>query len=213
MTTFRYLAGVLGAAALSTLAATSAWAKDSGFYLGVDAGGSQSPSSLRLNVDHTTLVSRDLHTTDFSWALNTGFRFNRFVALELSYVDLGKLVAPLADVATASAGQGTYTFSAKGLRLAGVGSFPVGHWEPYLKAGVLRARVEASLSGTDGSSTFDIERYTSSSAVFAGLGTHYEIGTRWVIGLELDHYGSIGHRHVTGAMTKKALTFGMAYRF
>jgi OmpA-OmpF porin, OOP family len=211
MTTFKYPAGVLGAAVLSALAAPSAWAEDSGFYLGVDAGGSQSPGSLRLYVDQSTLVSRDVHTTDFSWALNAGFRFNRFVALELSYVDLGKLVAPLADVATA--GQGTYTFSAKGLRLAAVGSYPVGRWEPYLKAGVLRAKVEASLSGTDGSSAFDIERYTSNSAMFAGLGTHYEIGTRWVIGLELDHYGSIGRRHITGAMTKNALTFGIAYRF
>jgi Outer membrane protein beta-barrel domain len=213
MTTFKCVAGVLGAAVLSTLAPTSAWAQDSGFYLGVDAGGSRSPRSLRLSVDQITLVSRDGHTTEFSWAFNTGYRFNRFVALELSYVDLGKLVAPLAGVGAATAGQGTYTFSAKGLRLAAVGSFPVGHWEPYLKAGVLRARVEASLSGTDGSSAFDIERYTSSSAVFAGLGTHYDIGTRWVVGLELDHYGSIGRYHITGALTKNALTFGIAYRF
>jgi hypothetical protein len=212
MTTFKCFAGVLGVAVLSTLAPTSTWAQDSGFYLGVDAGGSQSPGSLRLSVDQITLVSRDVHT-DFSWAFNTGYRFNRFVALELSYVDLGKLVAPLAGVGAATAGQGTYTFSAKGLRLAAVGSFPVGHWEPYLKAGVLRARVEASLSGTDGSSAFDIERYTASSAVFAGLGTHYDISTRWLIGLELDHYGSIGARHITGAMTKNALTFGIAYRF
>jgi OmpA-OmpF porin, OOP family len=213
MSTFKYLTGVLGAASLSTLAATSAWAQDSGFYLGVDAGGSQTPSSLGLSVDQITLASRDVRGTDFSWALNTGYRFNPFVALELSYVDLGKSVASLADVADATAGHGTYTFSAKGLRLAAVGSFPVGHWEPYLKAGVLRARVEASLSGTDGSSTFDIERYTSSSAMFAGLGTHYDVGARWVIGLELDHYGSIGDRHSTGAMTRNALTFGIAYRF
>ena len=211
MTSFKHLAGVLGAAVLSTLAATSARAGDSGFYLGVDAGGSQSPGSLRLYVDQSTLVSRDVHTRDFSWALDTGFRFNRFVALELSYVDLGKLVAPLADAATA--GRATYTFSAKGLRLAGVGSFPVGHWEPYLKAGVLRARVEASLSGTDGSSVFDLDRYTSSTAVLAAVGAHYDIGARWVVGLELDHYGSIGNRHFTGAMTKNALTFGIAHRF
>jgi hypothetical protein len=130
MTTFKYLAGVLGAAVLSTLAAPSAWAQDSGFYLGVDAGGSQSPSSLRFSFDQITLASRDVHTTDFSWALNAGFRFNPFVALELSYVDLGKLVASLADVADATAGQGTYAFSAKGLRLAVVGRFPVGHWKP-----------------------------------------------------------------------------------
>jgi hypothetical protein len=209
MTTLKCLAGVLGTAVMSTLAATSAWAQDSGFYLGVDAGGSRPPSSLRLHVDQITLVSRDV-PTDFSWAFNTGYRFNRFAALELSYVDLGKLVAPLTNT---NGGQGTYTFSAKGLRLAAVGSFPVGHWEPYLKAGVLRARVEASLSGAEGSSTFDLERYTSSSALFAGLGTHYEIGTRWVVGMELDHYGSIGRRHITGALTKNALTFGIAYRF
>jgi opacity protein-like surface antigen len=210
MTTFKYLAG---AAVLSTLAATSAWAQDSGFYIGVDAGGSRGPSSVKLYLDQTTLVSRDVRTTDFSWAFNTGYRFNRFVALELSYVDLGKLVAPLTNVTAATAGQSTYTFSAKGLRLAAVGSFPMGHWEPYLKVGALRAKVEASLSGTDGSSAFDIERYNSTTGVFAGLGTHYEIGSRWVVGLELDHYGSIGNRHFTGAMTKNALTLGIAYRF
>src|SRR6185295_9125421 len=94
-------------AALGMIAANTASAENAGLYFGltggatsVDMGGSKQdfdedfglPIAATLELGGLDVIGFDssLDDSDIGWGLQVGYRFNRYVAAEVGYVDLGE---------------------------------------------------------------------------------------------------------------------------
>jgi OmpA-OmpF porin, OOP family len=195
--------------------ASSAYGADSGFYVGADLGRSDYPANAKLNVDlpSSTLASGNLSSSDLGWGITGGYRFNRYVAVEAGYVNLGTLSGPLANIAGASAASGHFDFSVRGATQAVVGILPFGHWEGYLKLGYFYSDVRLSYSGVSGAGPFNHKASVSDLSEWRGFGLRYRPGQHWQINVEYDRYGSVGDREKTGQTTNNMPSIGVAYRF
>ena len=211
MTTARVC--TLVAVALSLLsAATAAGAEESEFFVGVVAGHASYPShpSININLPTGTLTNTGANSDAAAVGGDVGYRFNRYFAAELGYIDLGRLSAPLAG---ASASQGTAHFSVKGGRFDVVGTYPAGNWEPYLKFGFLAADVRLSASGLSGAAAFDVTRTSTRVTASGAAGVRYRLSDHWLAGLELSRYFHVGDRNTTGTASINAQTLSVIYRF
>jgi OmpA-OmpF porin, OOP family len=195
--------------------AAAALGADSGFYLGADLGRSDYPANAKLIVDlpSSTLASGNLSNHDRAWGITGGYRFNRYVAVEAGYVDLGTLSGPLANIAGASAASGHFDFSVRGATQAVVGILPFGNWEGYLKLGYFYSDVRLSYSGVTGAGPFDYKASVSDLSEWGGLGLRYRLREHWQVNVEYDSYGSVGERGKTGHTTNNTPSVGLDYRF
>jgi len=110
---------VIGAALLS--AAGGAFAADSGFYMGVGVGMARA-SFLDAGVAGGVAgTSVNNENPSFAWKEYGGYQFNKNVAVELSFADLGKT-----DMNVIVPGSATVTgkTTINGFGIAAVGSFP-----------------------------------------------------------------------------------------
>jgi OmpA-OmpF porin, OOP family len=200
---------------LGLFVAAAAHGADSGFYLGADLGRSDYPANGKLIVDlpSSTLASGNLSNHDFGWGITGGYRFNRYVAVEAGYLDLGTLAGPLANVAGANAASGHFDLSVRGATQAVVGILPFGNWEGYLKLGYFYSDVRLSYSGVSGAGPFNHRASVSDLSEWAALGLRYRLGQHWQVNVEYDRYGSVGDRGKTGQTTNSTPSVGVAYRF
>jgi OOP family OmpA-OmpF porin len=193
--------------------AAAAYGADSGFYLGADLGRSDYPANVKFRVDSSTLASGNLSNHDLGWAITGGYRFNRYVAIEAGYLDLGTLSGPLANIAGASTASGHFDLSVRGATQAVVGILPFGNWEGYLKLGYFYSDVRLSLSGVSGAGPFNYKASVSDLSEWAGVGLRYRLAQHWQVNVEYDRYGSVGDRGKTGTYTNSTPSVGFAYRF
>lgn len=202
-------------ACLGLSVAAAAHGADSGFYLGADLGRSDYPANAKLIVDlpSSTLTSGNLRNHDLGWGITGGYRFNRYVAVEAGYVNLGTLSGPLANIAGASPATGQFDFSVRGATQAVVGILPFGDWEGYLKLGYFYSDVRLSYSGVSGAGPFNHNASVSDLSEWGGLGLRYRIGQHWQVQFEYDSYGSVGDRGKTGHTTNNTPSVGVDYRF
>lgn len=128
-----------------------------GAYIGAGAGSARTDASAaQLEADLASRgysVRAHVDRSDTGWKLFGGWRFNRWFAAELGYVDLGAVTStadatvtdPAAFVADVAR---VHPYSVSGVSLAGVGLVPLGPaFTAFGKAGVLRwdADIEAHL--------------------------------------------------------------------
>jgi OmpA-OmpF porin, OOP family len=193
----------------------AAYGADSGFYLGADLGRSDYPANARLVVDlpSSTLASGSMRNPDLTWGIAGGYRFNRYVAVEGGYLDLGTLSGPLLNLKGASAATGHFDFSVRGATQAVVGILPFGNWEGYLKIGYLYSDVRLSYSGVSGARPFNYKASVSDLSEWGGLGLRYRLAEHWHVKVEYDSYGAVGVRHKTGDTTNSTQSVGVDYRF
>ena len=122
---------------------------DSGFYVGGHIGQAEAKDACD---GLAAGVSCD--DKDTAWRILGGYQFNRNLAIEGAYTDLGEL--------SASAPGASGSAEANALELTGVGSFPLGNpFSVYGKAGIYRGEVDSRLSGFGGGMaplTFSIQR-------------------------------------------------------
>jgi hypothetical protein len=127
------------AAAAVMLAATPAIADEtSGLYVGAGLGDFSS------EIDDIGDVDIDFDEDSDATKLFAGWRFNRFLAVQLDYIDFGDSSAALELLDIES--------DVKGLAPSVVGALPLGPVELFAKAGVLFYDLEVT---TNGSELFD----------------------------------------------------------
>lgn len=175
---------------LTICAPSFAWAADSGFYVGADLGVAQYPDN------------EDLDNEDHAWAVTAGYRFNRYVAVEAGYMDLGETSGFLADGATATPAVARFSFASSGPTLALVGTWPLGNWEPYVRVGVFFADTDLSFSGLSATAPFSGRTSDSTEEMFGGIGLGYRFSERWRARVELAFFDDAA-----------AATVGVTYRF
>jgi hypothetical protein len=122
-------------------------ADESGFVLGTRLGVARYPAA-------QTLVfgtqREDLHGgrnghVNVAWAIDAGYRFNRYFALQASYVDLGEASGSVRNEDSSVVVQ--TTSAAEGAALILIGSWPLDRWQLYAVVGVFVNDTSSSVSG------------------------------------------------------------------
>jgi opacity protein-like surface antigen len=124
------------AATATMLAATPALAdENSGLYVGAGLG------DFSTEIDDIGDVDIDFDEDSDATKIFAGWRFNRFLAVQLDYIDFGGSTAALDLLEIES--------DTKGLAPSVVGTLPLGPVEVFARAGVLFYDLEVTSNGTE----------------------------------------------------------------
>lgn len=166
-------------------------AQDGGFYLGGALG--QSKFKDWCTGETATIRFTGCDESDTSWKLLGGYRFNRYVAVEASYIDWGEVTASVNTGAQVAAKQHSYG-------LAVVGTIPLGQrFELFGKAGFLQTEQETRRI-TPSPSTVDRDE----TELHYGLGAKYGFTENWALRGEWEN---------TDKLKVELLSIGVEYRF
>jgi hypothetical protein len=148
-----------------------------------------------------------------SWGVGAGYRFNRYLALEASYVNLGTLNATHTINMSPFFGGGTLTFHREletaGPALAAFGILPVADsWELFVRAGILFADTDltARINGSRNSISFDSEPTT------LGAGAQFDWQDHWSARLEFQRSFDVGGDDVASEADVDAVSLAFLYR-
>jgi OOP family OmpA-OmpF porin len=167
--------------------ATAVQAQDGGFYL----GGALGQAKFK---EWCNIPGADCKDTDTNWKLFGGYRFNRYVAAEATYVDWGEVTASVASGAQALARQHSYG-------LAAVGTLPLGErFELFGKAGFVMTEQETESRNVPNARTVDREERE----------LHYGLGARFLFTKNLALRGEWEN---TDELKVEMLSIGIEYRF
>lgn len=161
--------------------------------------------------------SSDLNDMDTVWGVQVGYRFNRWVAAEIGYVDLGKAnyVANLRSNFGAGIEPFGYhaRFLVQGPTVAVVGLVPIGdRFEFYGRGGILfadtRFRTTVVFDNADGS----FEAKAGTQEFFGGGGFAWNINSDYALKAEATYFLDAGDDDRTGEASVAMLTLGITFR-
>ena len=148
-----------------------------------------------------------------AWSVTAGYRVNRYLAVEASYVNLGTLEATHSLVLPAILGGGTLGFhrelETSGPALAAFGILPLSDsWELYVRAGILFADSEltTAINGNSNTISFDSEATT------LGAGAQFDWGGHWSARLELQRSFGVGGGDVANEADVDGVSLAVLYR-
>lgn len=148
-----------------------------------------------------------------AWSVTAGYRVNRYLAVEASYVNLGTLEATRSLVLPAFLGGGTLGFhrelETSGPALAAFGILPLSDsWELYVRAGILFADSEltTAINGNSNTTSFDSEATT------LGAGAQFDWGGHWSARLELQRSFGVGGSDVANEADVDGVSLAVLYR-
>ncbi len=166
------------AAAALTMPAL-ALAQDAGGYFGASIGPSKAKHWCSTDDLPPGAALAACDARGKGWKMFAGYRFNRFLGFEGSFIDYDKATL----TATSGPESTTVTARATALSAAAVGIIPLGPLEVFAKAGIAKVKAqsrEASLSGT----TFKLGK--NDNEAHYGLGLNYRLTSEWDVRAELE---------------------------
>jgi OOP family OmpA-OmpF porin len=174
-------------AATLALGASGAFAQETGWYGGLDVGGSHLSG-----ID----VGDSLDKSDMAFDVNLGYRLNRNFAVEGAYTDLGKFHF------SSAAGDGDLKPTA--VSLSAVGILPLqSNLSLYGKAGIAHTETKAG-GPLDSSDTKD--------GLLAGAGAMYDFNRNIYAKAGWDRFDDVGN-DATGKGHADLYSLGVGYRF
>jgi hypothetical protein len=181
MTTIRNL--VRAFAAGSVLAAAPALAQDTGFYIG-GAAGQSSYREMCNDFDEFAAAAGafNCQTREATGGkIFAGWRFHRYLAAEISYIDFGK--ARATGTSGGAAVEGTLAVKAAGI--SALGMLPLGDstWI-FGRLGALQTQADATVNGAGTPRRDETEIHT-------GIGGIYDFSRRWAMRVEYERAADI----------------------
>jgi hypothetical protein len=164
----------------------------------------------------------DLNDSDIVWGAQIGYRFNRWVAAEVGYVDLGKAnyVANVRSTFTGnpSIPNGTYDFQVRdrllssGPTIAVLGMLPLGsRFDIYGRGGIYFADTRLRSVVTVGPG-FSVENKAGTQEFFGGFGGSWNINNDYALKVEATYFMDVGDDDRTGESSYTMLAVGFAFR-
>jgi OOP family OmpA-OmpF porin len=181
----------LALAVIAVLASSAAMAAEQGWYVGGNVGQSKAKidddriiSSLLGAGITTTSIAED--ETDLGYKLFGGYQFNKYLALEGGYFDLGKFGF---TATTVPAGSLSGELKVKGLNFDIVGFVPMTEkLSAFARAGVNYAETNATFGGTGAVNVLDPRRSKSDGNYKFGLGLQYDFNPSFAMRAEVERY-------------------------
>jgi opacity protein-like surface antigen len=148
-----------------------------------------------------------------AWSVSAGYRINRYLAVEASYVNLGTLEASQNIGLPAVLGGGTLAFhrelETSGPALTAFGILPVSDsWELYVRAGMFFADSELTTAFNGNSST----RSFDSDSTTLGAGAQFDWKEHWSARLEFQRSFDIGGDDVADETDVDGVSLSVLYR-
>jgi len=207
-------AGTLGLMGCAVMNSPLAVADDSGWYAGANIGQSRAKIddariTAQMLVAPTTAVSIIDDNRDTSYKLFGGYRYNKNVAVEAGYFDLGQFGF---TATTAPAGTLTGKIKLKGLNLDAVGTLPLTEKFSALgRLGLNYAQTRDSFIGTGAATVLNPNPSKNQINYKLGAGLQYDLTQSLGMRVEAERYrinDAVGNR---GDVDMYSL--GLVYRF
>jgi len=204
-------------AALGMIAANTASAENAGLYFGltggatsVDMGGSKQdfddtfglPIAATLELGGLDVIGFEssLDDSDIGWGLQVGYRFNRYIAAEVGYVDLGEAlyeaIMTVDDGTEIFPVEASVRFKSSGPTAAVLGILPVGErFDAHAKAGVYIAdtRLRSRLRDVEfAENVVHDETKAGETEFFFGVGGAWNISDSYSLRVEYQRYLDLG---------------------
>jgi OmpA-OmpF porin, OOP family len=165
--------------------------------------------------------SSSFDDSDSQFAVFGGYRFNRYIAVEAGYVDLGEVTYTSAGLFRLGffgtiAGNLKVTAGARGGYVSALGSLPiVPAWEVYGRAGFLVERTEVEVTGTFGTVTTTAEESTDGVDSILGVGTAVHFGEHVSLRAEYQRFIAIDDDYYedTAETNADVFSLGVVVRF
>ena len=165
---------------------------------------------------HIEPDSVEVDSGDVAWSVGVGYRFTRYIAAEVEYLDLG--TTDYTEHYTfdspfpVDSGQITHNYSSSmtGLSVSALGSLPVGKgFELFLRGGALFVDREVSIPlalGT-GDNTF------GDTVWLGGAGVGWNPADRWSLLAEYQRTGEFGSTLSAGEAAAESLSLRVRFSF
>lgn len=204
-------------AALGMIAANTASAENAGLYFGltggatsVDMGGSKQdfddtfglPIAATLELGGLDVIGFEssLDDSDIGWGLQVGYRFNRYIAAEVGYVDLGEAlyeaIMTVDDGTEIFPVEASVRFKSSGPTAAVLGILPIGErFDAHARAGVYIAdtRLRSRLRDVEfAENVVHDETKAGETEFFFGVGGAWNISDSYSLRVEYQRYLDVG---------------------
>jgi len=183
--------GILGGILLISLSCPLATADDSGWYIGGNVGQSRAKIDEHkitedLVAGGAASVDIDSDENDLGYKLLGGYQFNRYLALEGGYFDLGKFGF---DATTVPAGTLDGKIRVKGLNFDVVGMFPFSEkLSAFARLGVIYADTSDSFDSSGAVTLTDSSPDERDTSYKYGAGLQYNFTPALAMRLEAERY-------------------------
>jgi hypothetical protein len=150
-------------------------------------------------------TSREEDRRDVMWEVAAAYRFNRYLALELGFVELGTTTTAAHGVWRGAPHTTTLEIDTKGVELAGIATWPIGKWDLSIKLGVVALQADIAITDIYSSGVSSVAKQWASddSEFLHGVAVGYRFTDRWAAKLTLMEYTN----------TQGYLSAGVGYRF
>ena len=194
---------ILAVMTLACCASCPAWSQDAGFYLGASIGQSKAKDTCE---DPGPFSCDD---KDTAWKIFAGYQFNRHLAVEAGYTDLGEISISAASGTTSIRG----TIEVSAFELMGVGSFPVvDRFSLYGKLGIYRAETEQKLTVTLGTLSIPDNKSEKNADLTFAFGARFDVTRNLGVRAEWQRYLDVGGGEI-GEDDIDVLSLGVLWRF
>jgi OOP family OmpA-OmpF porin len=207
------------------IAATPSLPAETGFYLSAGLGRAEEDPgrSAGINISigfpppgiiHLKPDRVEVDGGDTAWSIGAGYRFTRYLAAEVEYMDLGTTditeyysynLGPIIDFAPFS-----YSSSLEGPAVSILGLIPLGGgFEGFVRGGVLFADREIStrLMTDAGSTTF------GDTVWLGGIGVDWSFAGHWALRAEYALTGDLDSTTFAGETAAESLSLRLRYAF
>lgn len=176
-------------------------AQDVGFYVGAALGQAEHKDAC---AGATTCDDKDT-----AWKIIAGYQFNRNLAVELGYADLGESTAS----GVVSGVNVSVRAELTAWEVVAVGSLPLmDRLAIYGKLGLFRGEVDLSATGTLGGFTASGSGSDSNTDLTFGFGVRYDFTRNLAVRAEWQRYPDVGGDN-TGESDVDLLSVGVLFRF
>ncbi|OGB81765.1 MAG: flagellar motor protein MotB [Burkholderiales bacterium RIFOXYC12_FULL_60_6] len=211
---FARIAGKLSLLTLALMAAPFAMAQDAGWYTGANIGQSNatidnariSSGLLGNGLTATSIANTD---RDRGFKLFGGYQYNKYLALEAGYFDLGQFgfVANTNPTGTLSG-----NIKVRGLNLDAVGMLPItDKFSAFGRLGVAYAHTDGNFAGTGAVNVLNPSPNARDTNLKVGLGVQYAFTDALSLRAEIERY------RINDAVGNKGdvdlASIGLVYRF
>jgi OmpA-OmpF porin, OOP family len=181
---------ILGLASAMAFAGP-AFAQDQGWYIGASLGQSKAK-------DGCDDVVGSCDDKDSAWRILGGYQFNKNLAVEFGYTDLG-------EVSGDETGFGAFSVESNVFELVAVGSWPFADkFSLYGKLGLYRGDTDASAAG--------ISVSESNTDLTYGIGLRWDFTKNLGARLEYQIYGDVGGGDI-GESDAEVISLGVIWKF
>ena len=207
------------------LAAGTATAAEDGFYVGAGVGyGSMSIDSQKIDrILDSALTPTGYAVTDSNvddgaspWSALVGYRFMKYVAVELGYIDLGNAdYTGIVSDGLDTAGRVKAQWEASGWPVSVLGIWPINNeWEVFGRVGLFMGDVKLKAKAVDGLGDMLVRGNASnnSNEFIGGAGVNFNFLEKWTARAEWQAMPSLGNDD-TGSGDWNNIQASILYRF